>query len=300
MTVFSQHFPYVLGTVQLGMPYGIQGVPQPSKEDAILIVDRAWKHQIREFDTAQDYADSEKILGLAIDALEINDQALVSSKLSSNGNDSHQAIEMSLDKSLSLLRIPRLHCLMLHNESMLDLWSSSFSKSFKIFKQQGKIRFSGVSVYSPQRALQALETDGIDIIQLPTNIFDQRFEKTGIFKKAEQLSKQIYIRSIFLQGLLLMKVEDIPIRMAYSIPEIVKLDKICNEIGLSRSELVIGYLKHAFPNVKLLFGVDSPDQVVSNTSIYNAVTFTDELFELVKNTFQDVDVNIINPTLWPH
>ena len=56
----------VLGTVQLGMPYGIANrLGKPSQEVATSIVRTAWSKGIREFDTAQGYGDSETVLGKA-------------------------------------------------------------------------------------------------------------------------------------------------------------------------------------------------------------------------------------------
>ena len=44
----------------------------------------------------------------------------------------------------------------------------------------------------------------IDLVQCPFNVFDTRMIKTGYFKKLKKLNIEIHVRSIFLQGLLLM------------------------------------------------------------------------------------------------
>ena len=54
---------YVLGTVQFGMEYGIQGAHRLSRELIYSIIDRAIEHGITVFDTASLYGDAEKILG---------------------------------------------------------------------------------------------------------------------------------------------------------------------------------------------------------------------------------------------
>ena len=54
----------VLGTAQLGMDYGIANTQgRPAFEEAVELVRCYWERGVREFDTAQDYGDSEKILG---------------------------------------------------------------------------------------------------------------------------------------------------------------------------------------------------------------------------------------------
>ena len=45
----------------------------------------------------------------------------------------------------------------------------------------------------------------LDMVQLPYNIIDQNFETSGWIKKLKKMNIKIHVRSIFLQGLLLMK-----------------------------------------------------------------------------------------------
>ncbi|MEN9561731.1 MAG: hypothetical protein RIQ56_1004, partial [Candidatus Parcubacteria bacterium] len=53
----------VLGTVQLGMSYGIGNFSgQPSRAQALEIIDRAWEAGIRTFDTAAAYGEAEIVL----------------------------------------------------------------------------------------------------------------------------------------------------------------------------------------------------------------------------------------------
>jgi len=52
----------VLGTAQLGLPYGIANqTGQPDQVVATAIIREAWNQGIREFDTAQGYGDSEQV-----------------------------------------------------------------------------------------------------------------------------------------------------------------------------------------------------------------------------------------------
>ena len=71
----------VLGTVQLGLDYGIansQG--KPSDEQAAELVSTVWKGGISVFDTAQAYGDSEAVLGKAMGSMGIASSAKVISE----------------------------------------------------------------------------------------------------------------------------------------------------------------------------------------------------------------------------
>ena len=74
----SQTSRLVLGTAQLGMPYGIANkTGQPNMAAAESIVAGVWEGGVREFDTAQAYGESEIVLGKALKSLGIARQAKV-------------------------------------------------------------------------------------------------------------------------------------------------------------------------------------------------------------------------------
>ena len=53
---------------------------------------------------------------------------------------------------------------------------------------------------------------GPDIVQTPYNFFDRRIEYSGWINKLFQKNIEIHTRSIFLQGLLLRKKNELPIK----------------------------------------------------------------------------------------
>lgn len=157
----------------------------------------------------------------------------------------------------------------------------------------------GVSVYSPDKALQALDADGIDMVQLPSNILDRRFEESGVFELADRKGKKIYIRSVFLQGLILMNAAEIPEKMAYARPVLEKLESLSAKTGLTRQELALGYIRAEMPNAGIVFGADSPEQVRENKACWER-TPPSSLISRIKKDFDDVDERILNPSLWPN
>jgi len=197
----------VLGTAQLGMKYGIANrTGQPDLKTAEQIIQTVWKNGICEFDTAQAYENSEEVLGHCLSELRITQDALVISKFHPCLDYLNwKQLSIALDKSLSRLHISRLAGIMLHKEEHLKLWEKGLKEIMFTFVKDGRVDRLGVSVYSPKKALEALQTDGIEMVQIPTNILDSRFRDAGVFDLAEQKGKEVYVRSIFLQGLLLMK-----------------------------------------------------------------------------------------------
>jgi len=290
---------FVLGTAQLGMPYGIANrTGQPSIETAREIVLTAWINGICEFDTAQAYGQSENILGHIFEDLKISDQVNITTKPHPELNHlDKECMKQALEESLGRLHAKKLHCIMLHGEDLLDLWEKGLFEILESFVREGLVGHIGVSVYSPQRALQAIRTKGIQIVQLPANILDRRFEKAGVFELAVEHGKEIYVRSVFLQGLLLMKPEDLPTQMTTAKPVLEELWSIAAQNKVTVRCLALGYIKATKPKAKIVIGVEQVSQLHEIINDLKIELQPDTLREITKE-FHNIDENIINPVLW--
>lgn len=288
-----------MGTVQLGTPYGIANISgKPNQKTAFSILSKAWDSGIREFDTAQGYGDSEKVLGRSFSELGVANKVEIISKFHPDLNHlDRKQMEHALEKSLDSLGVSRLFAIMLHREEFLSYWDQGLKDILETFKANGKVKYTGVSVYTPEKAILALETDGIELVQLPTSILDRRFFNTGVFDLASRNKKTIYIRSIFLQGLVLMNLDSVPNNLSFAKPVIKSLDNLCFELGLTRNELALAYLKANFPKAKILFGAETPDQVEANVKTWRdlAVNIPVEKIEAVLGK---IDEKVLNPSLW--
>ncbi len=289
----------VLGTAQLGFPYGIANkTGQPDQALAIEIIRAAWENGIREFDTAQDYGESEKILGTAFDRLGIFNEARVISKINPVlDHINPQAMSLALNATLDKLGVPCLFGLMLHDENLLIQWSKGIRDVLRSFVAAGKVQNLGVSVYSPDKAIEALCIEDIDLIQVPFNILDRRFQKRGVFELAAKKKKQVYIRSVFLQGLILMEPDDLPKYMLFARPLLERIKSFAERLNITRHELALGYVRAKAPDAKLVIGVDTPSQIKTNINHWMKTPVAG-LVAMVEESFDHVDEKILNPSLW--
>jgi aryl-alcohol dehydrogenase-like predicted oxidoreductase len=288
----------VLGTAQLGMPYGIANrTGQPDFEMAVSIIKAAWEYGIREFDTAQAYGESEVVLGRAFLSLGISNEVNIITKLDPKLEpQEEQKIRRAVERSLERLQVPCLYGIMLHREEWLDNFKHGLEKTLQSLVFDGAIQHVGVSLYTPAMALRALELDILEMIQVPANILDRRFADAGVFKLADEKRKQVYIRSVFLQGLLLMQPEDLPPRMAFAKPTLNKIDKLCAQYKYTRQEMALRYIKEKYPQAKIIIGAETPIQLEEDLDIWRSDLLTDELIKM--DTWSSVDEIIINPSLW--
>ena len=84
--------------MQFGIDYGIANITgQPVYNTAMSIVQEAWESGIREFDTAQAYGQSERVLGRIFKDLGIADEVRVITKFAPDVDHSDKA---ALNKAL--------------------------------------------------------------------------------------------------------------------------------------------------------------------------------------------------------
>lgn len=292
----------VLGTAQLGMNYGIANrTGQPDYKTAESIVKTAWDFGIREFDTAQAYGESEKVLGHCLFNLGITNKALLISKTHPDLDHlDSKKMQMALETSLNNLNCDHLYGYLLHREELLDQWNRGLEEIFVSFvEKEGLVKNIGVSIYSPERAVQALKTDHISIVQLPSNILDRRFEDAGVFELADRLQKTVYVRSVFLQGLVVMDTNDMPLQMRFAAAVLKRLETFAQEIGISKHALALEYAKQAYPNAKIVIGVETCEQVKMNVDKWQR-KLPANIVEQGQEKFKCVEELILNPSLWPN
>jgi aryl-alcohol dehydrogenase-like predicted oxidoreductase len=281
------------------MRYGIANkIGQPDFLSVQSIVAEVWESGVREFDTAQAYGESERVLGKVLRSLGIAREAKVISKLhpAIDHQDSN-ALNLALQQTLARLGLPKLYGLMLHTEDFLDIWETGLKDTLDKFIEQGLVERIGVSVYSPQKAARALRTNGISLVQLPSNLLDRRFENAGVFHEAKSFGKEIYVRSVFLQGLLLMSASDLPTPMRFATTVAKRLINFANDTGFSLKQLALGYVRSAYPEQKVLLGCETLEQVRENLEIWSKET-PREIVNRVRREFQDIPEKILNPSLW--
>ena len=290
----------VIGTAQLGFPYGIANKTGPPPDTEIRdMIRQAWEKGVRMFDTAQGYGESEARLGTALMQLGYAGDALVVTKFGGVMVQSGEAdFKAHVENSLTKLNVSSLHGLMLHEEDLLDIFSDRLRPIMEALRDSGKIKHIGVSCYSPARAMQAMATPGIDFVQIPANLFDRRFHQCGVMREADIHRKTVYTRSVFLQGLLLMDPHSLPARMAFAQHPLIRLREFCTEHGVAPLGLAMAYVREKYPHARVIFGAESRVQVTENLMAWE-MSMPQDLLQAAERTFKDLDDRIVNPARWP-
>ena len=290
---------YCLGTVQFGLNYGIQNNGKPTEQQVGELLKTAILNDIAVFDTAAAYGDSEEILGRFL-ARNCNKDVKVISKISSDVladiNDTEFLPELNkhIQITLSRLQINKLYGMLYHDSKSVD-YPDRINALLRT-KSNHKVEKIGVSIYTPDEALKALEYD-IDIIQVPYNLFDNRLDKVNFFKKAKEKGIEIYARSSLLQGLALMDESNLPANMLFAKGYIKKFNDLCLKYNVDRLSTAVNYVASNEYIDYIVFGVDNMEQLLQYISIRNN-NLSSGLIEDIKKEFDDVPEKLVNPILW--
>ncbi|MGN0345161.1 MAG: aldo/keto reductase [Lachnospiraceae bacterium] len=293
-----------LGTVQFGMDYGIRNQKQPSVEQAVQMLDYATQNGISSIDTANAYGTAEDVVGEFLKKKTIaREKLFIISKFKPNLLDEvdegkyYQVMKDNLQNSLSRLRTDYLDSYLLH--SARYVWNDAIIDTLNRMKQEGYVRHVGVSVYETDEAKKCIERPNVEFMQVPYSIFDQRMKTDGVFelaKKAEHPT-QIHSRSAFIQGLILMKEEEVPDFLADARPIIKEINQICVDYNISKIQLAMSYVMHENCISHLVFGVDNLEQLKENVSLKNNLLQKNVVEEIAKR-FTNIDAEIVMPSLW--
>lgn len=139
----------------------IQRIPV---EDAVRLLHKAYEGGIMFFDSARAYNDSEEKLGLAFE--EMRDKVYLATKSLA---DTPDALRRDLETSLRLLRTDHIDLYQFHNPGQCYRPGdgSGMYEAMEAFRQEGKIRFIGMTNHRHAVANAAIESGLYDTLQFP-------------------------------------------------------------------------------------------------------------------------------------
>lgn len=287
----------MLGTAQLGLNYGIaNNRGQLRQGEAEKILNFAWNSGIRILDTAQAYGQSENIIGSFSKA---NPKKIfyVITKLPTNINSKNSCeIRLANNASWARLGVPPGD-LLLHDAKFLNDWDGILGKTLTSMIDNGEVKGVGVSVYEPSEFQMALDIPEITTIQAPFNVFDRRLLDTGLLTRATKLKKKVFLRSIFLQGLLLMKPEDLPSKMSFALPTLVRWQKLCKNNFISPLKASLGYVLSEAPDLSFVIGSETEKQIDENLTVIKEPVLSSNFLKTLNNFHID-NPRIYSPANW--
>ncbi|NGM62841.1 aldo/keto reductase [Sphingobacterium sp. SGG-5] len=298
--------PLTLGTVQLGMAYGIANQKgKPDMETGHKILKSAAELGVTTWDTSRHYGVSEEVIGnflknntsyspYVISKFKWSDRALENEKLAK------QEALAQVRTSLQALGQDQLPILLYHTDKDQDIRRviSILPGVCRLLREEGLIKAGGISLYYPKDVAAILEEPEIAAVQLPINVFDQRLVANKAMDELADVGKLVFARSVFLQGLFFLTEDKLPSSLkgvAYYIDE---LKKLADRAEMTVAQFAFSYVRDIRGVSSIVFGADNVEQVKQNVQLWNGKSIPDEIRENAHKIFGNIDERIITPGLW--
>lgn len=280
----------ILGTVQFGLPYGINNIlGQPSKDDVFSILDHANEHGIACLDTADAYGNSLELIGEYHQNR--NNRFKILSKF--KGIDSKQ-LNSWVKKTLDQLQISSFEVYSYH--SFADYFAQrDIKRELILLKNQGLIKKIGISIYTNTEFEQVVSDELMDVIQLPYNLLDNQNARGKYLEHAKLNNKEIHVRSVFLQGLFFKDLKSVPEKLLPLIPYLKTIRNYCLQNSIRIEELALCYALYNKNIDGILIGVDTKQQLENNL---NSIKDLKEAFEFINQHIQVKETELLNPVNW--
>jgi aryl-alcohol dehydrogenase-like predicted oxidoreductase len=251
----------VLGTANFGRKYGIANKGRVlSQSETKSIINWSQENGINHFDTALAYGDAEGILG---SHLNITLKPAIDTKLDERSCQSSYSIVETARKTRDMFGVESLSTLYLHDEGLLQTSNKiEITTGLREVLNLGIARQIGVSVYSESSLMackQALPE--LSVFQVPENICDRRMLSSRLIENLAADGNSFMVRSIFLQGLLLMEPTAVPPKLGMAISHLRTLNQFARANSLTVIELCLAYAHSISWASGVIVGVASLEQL---------------------------------------
>ena len=287
----------VLGTAQFGLDYGVTNRRgKIGREEVATILDAAYNSGITTLDTATGYGDSEEILGV----LNAHERFRIVTKIAPDTADD---VRPQLDQCCESLRAAVLDTVLLHNfqqfEKSPEIW-----RAMNDAHRQGSVKRIGISLYYPwewDRISAYCDSHGLsypDAVQFPLSVFDQRF--VSFLPKIKAAGTEIFVRSVFLQGLGFSSKETLPEFFRAATDSLRLLADIEKSTGMNRAAALLGFPLSRDEIDHIVIGVDGIETFYENVRAFSvAESYSASINATEWSRLAIDDDSILIPMNWP-
>ena len=262
-----------LGTAEIGLDYGFKGSPQyarPSVQDSIRLIRRAVDRGINWLDTARAYGNSEEVIGQALK--DASPRPRIASKVifdnpvgDMDSASLRQWVFGSIESSLRALRVDVIDLLYIHNATEKLLRQTAIRDSLEEARGQGKIRLAGATCYGEEDALAVLKDPLFQVLQVPFSLLNQTMSGR-VFPEAARKGVGVFVRSVFLRGVLTPQIEFLPERLAPLREQAARILQVLGPEVDGLAEAAVRFCLSLPEISSVLMGLKSEAELESNVS----------------------------------
>jgi aryl-alcohol dehydrogenase-like predicted oxidoreductase len=280
----------VIGSAQLGMKYGLFNNKPMSRKEFKKIEKLVFKSNINFIDTAISYGDSENIIGNSkFKNLNIITKIKLPKKKDIYIKD---WVSKEISKSLNRLKIKNIYGVLIHDyRDLLGKHGKIYLLSLQELKKKKIIKKIGISIYSPQEIKNIWKFWKPDLVQVPFNPLDNRILDSGWVDTLKKFKVKIFVRSVFLQGLLINDGQFFRMKRNY----IILLNKFknwCYKNNISLLQGCLHFVKQFKKIDYLVIGFDNYNQLKEIIDVFKKKKI------IIPKKFSTNKINLIDPRKW--
>lgn len=281
-----------LGTVQFGLDYGINNPQgQVAYTDVKNILSHAQSQGIIYLDTAVAYGNSETVLGQAIKELGLSFSIV--SKLPAN--IAQGLVKATVEQSLKKLDQETIEGYLFHNFDDFKQTPALLAE-LKEVQALGLVNKIGFSVYYPHQVEYLFDQQiSFDLIQLPYNLFDQRFEY--LLPLLKQQGVEIHTRSVFLQGLFFKDLSKLSLHFQVVQEKLRQFKQLSIDHQIPLGALLLNFVRLQSSIDQIVVGVDTLQHLSDNLKSIDFLAKTRNLYPVLKE-LKEENEQIILPFHW--
>lgn len=290
----------MLGTVQLGIPYGINNTHgMPTYEESADILGTAVNLGVTAFDTARGYGKSEEVIGryftenpphkTIITKVEFKDETV------DNVVDS---FFYQIEDSKKKLGVDSLSGVLLHSEKHIELYGKTLIDALVEAKARGDVKNIGVSLSRKEKMMEYLSDGVFDCVQIPANVFDNKEIREGSIKALSDMGVSVFVRSVYLQGLFFRDTNNLPEKLKCAKGTLDKLALLAKDNGLSTASLALSYIRDTAGVTSLVMGAETPEQVRENVALFEGAKLSSSVMDKITEISEEVPEIVIRPWEW--
>ena len=285
-----------LGTAQFGLDYGVSNRSGRVPVDEVArILELARCSGVDLVDTAPAYGSSEEAIGTAsrgaVPFRVVTKTPVFASERITDADA--KALAESFGRSRTALRADKLHGLLFHRaDDIVKPGGRRLIETAQQLVADGALEKIGVSVYSAAELERVLAIFAPDIVQVPVNVFDQRLVRSGHLERLRQSGAEIHVRSVFLQGLLLMEPDRLPRYFDAFESHLGRYFEAVAAAGCSALEAALTYVRSVTADAALI-GVTRSDELRQALSAWTAPPARIDFA-----AFAHDDPRLLNPSRW--
>jgi uncharacterized protein len=283
-----------LGGAQLGMKYGLTHSLDPKAIwNPFPTLKLAAKYSLGAIDLAQAYGNSEEVVGSFLKATPLWKPKIIT-KLDPmySKRDLDKALR-AVERSVNHLG-RQIDVLMLHNSDHISDWNY-FLKLFTKVSAEGFAKEYGTSTYTPEEFALALNLPELKHIQFPFNVLDTRLLLNGSLDLATTYGIKLYVRSIFLQGLILKQPHEAELVSPKARIAVEYLQGVAKQHKTTVKDIALSFVTSILPSQTYIIGLDNPFQLAEILRIMHCPV---KSMELDLTELLEMSSSFVDPRAW--